>query len=610
MKIKSYFQFRTAKSVKISKIVSGNSFAIIIWLITLLTFRGISQVQQNTGLDPSWHWMTLEAGRTRSFGKGDFLWTNGPLYFLDAEQSFWAFGLYFSLIYRILAVTVLFFAFYKHLVTSSYNKYLAAISSYYFVAIAVQNFDSTFLLVLGFLIYGFFPASRPFKDPKVLVGCSVLLSVILFIKINYFVILALIAIKILFEKNISVKKIFTILVSFLTSTLVLALINGFGLYAFLKYLRANFEFTVGYKEMGIENPSQGLEYLLILNVFLVVSYLLLSFKPPIKNLILFVLVSYVMFSHGFIRHDGHSRGTFAFFLLFTIILSLALRKIIGYFSIVVVLIISLFTSGIEISQYLNIKVPNLSVSSFFNDLDKRSLEKFTRQDKARISQIFQLPENIQNTIGNKEVSILPFEQIAAYSYNLNLHQPPVVQFYSAYTPWLDSQNELFFKSNKAPEFILLGAPSAIDGRKYWWDSPKTQLAIFCNYQTALQSGEWLLLVERANPICAKKSNESMTKVSPLIFSSINLDKYIVLGDLYFKNSTLNRITAKIFKPLNFPTVNSNGQNFRIVGKNSNNLLLSVPKEFDYPGVWAIGSSSYPQGTNLKQLDISLIELNE
>jgi hypothetical protein len=152
----------------------------------------------------------------------------------------------------------------------------------------------------------------------------------------------------------------------------------------------------------------------------------------------------------------------------------------------------------------------------------------------------------------------------------------------------------------------MSAAIAIDGRKFWWDAPRTQLAIFCNYESALQTEDWLLLEERPDSICEDKSNEVISGISPINFDKIDLNKYIVLGDLEFKSSPLDIVIATVFKPLKFPTVNSNGQNYRVVKKNSQNLLLSVPKEFDYPGVWAVGTSSYPEGLNMKQLDVDLI----
>lgn len=89
-------------------------------------------------------------------------------------------------------------------------------------------------------------------------------------------------------------------------------------------------------------------------------------------------------------------------------------------------------------------------------------------------------------IGNGSVDAYPWEISFIPANNLNWRPRPVFQSYFTYTPWLDSRNEAFFRSDRAPMFLLwdtiYGANlESIDGRYLLNDEPLTIIQILSNY---------------------------------------------------------------------------------------------------------------------------------
>lgn len=95
-------------------------------------------------------------------------------------------------------------------------------------------------------------------------------------------------------------------------------------------------------------------------------------------------------------------------------------------------------------------------------------------------------------IGNATVDVISFHQMAALSNELNYHPRPVIQSYSAYTPYLQELNREFFQSERRPEYILLRMET-IDNRFPTLDEATTLPYILQNYNLVWHDDFMLLL---------------------------------------------------------------------------------------------------------------------
>ena len=110
-----------------------------------------------------------------------------------------------------------------------------------------------------------------------------------------------------------------------------------------------------------------------------------------------------------------------------------------------------------------------------------------------------LPMEITSAIGSRPVAIFPYECVYAPVNGLNFRPFPVLQAYSAYTPYLDGLDAAFLEdSRSAPPFILFDWKS-IDGRHPLLDVPATTVAMYRHYDLEASAGGHLVLRRRRAP---------------------------------------------------------------------------------------------------------------
>jgi hypothetical protein len=91
------------------------------------------------------------------------------------------------------------------------------------------------------------------------------------------------------------------------------------------------------------------------------------------------------------------------------------------------------------------------------------------------------------------VAAEPWDDALSFGYpQLRWRPEPVLQSYSAYTPYLDGLDASFLASPRAPQRILYQA-LALDGRGPFWDPPATMVAMYCHYRQLYVSGPWQVL---------------------------------------------------------------------------------------------------------------------
>jgi hypothetical protein len=81
--------------------------------------------------------------------------------------------------------------------------------------------------------------------------------------------------------------------------------------------------------------------------------------------------------------------------------------------------------------------------------------------------------------------------------DINLVLFPVLQAYSAYTPYLDQLNATWIDS-KGPRFLIFG-DLAVDARQPWLETPRTWTEVYRWYNTRWVGANHLLLERRAQP---------------------------------------------------------------------------------------------------------------
>jgi hypothetical protein len=111
----------------------------------------------------------------------------------------------------------------------------------------------------------------------------------------------------------------------------------------------------------------------------------------------------------------------------------------------------------------------------------------------------QLPAEILSAIGARPVAIFPYECAYAAANGLNFRPFPIVQAYSAYTPYLDGLDAAFLEDDQSAPPLVLFEWKSIDGRNPLLDTPATTLSLYRHYDLAVSAAGRLLLRRRPTP---------------------------------------------------------------------------------------------------------------
>ena len=103
------------------------------------------------------------------------------------------------------------------------------------------------------------------------------------------------------------------------------------------------------------------------------------------------------------------------------------------------------------------------------------------------------------------VAVVPMETSMIWRFHLRWAQPPVLQRYSAYTPGLDGLDAAFYRSTRAPSFILYQSGRSIDGRLVAAEAPQSLLELTCHYRPVDARGTWTLLRRLVRSRCGPPS---------------------------------------------------------------------------------------------------------
>jgi hypothetical protein len=272
----------------------------------------------------------------------------------------------------------------------------------------------------------------------------------------------------------------------------------------LNYLRGSAEIIGGYSaSMSIAGLRMGLISATEAVAVLVVLLWLLPTRLARFYVLLLAIPLFVSFKHGFVRQDEHVIIFFCFVALALALVSLAAnldRAAVPRVAPLVIMFFIIWQDNINLGAVSNLVIyPSgyraarvLWGALQFDKLKQRldsSIEAFPEDSRIE-------PELV-SLIGDSPVASLSgnYTNVAAARMRLKLY--PVVQRYSAYTPYLDGLNAAWIRE-QGPRFLLFDGKS-INGRDPWAETPAMWLEVYRWYDARLLGPRNLLLERRGGP---------------------------------------------------------------------------------------------------------------
>ena len=546
---------------------------------------GIRVSGSGWGLDPSWVWLTSQASREMLFQSKNFIWTYGPLGFLDFIPNDWRVGFVLSTLFAVLSTLFLFYTTYFLWLTKTKGSTKALVSTILlttFVDVLTPPsvglvFGMTSLLLLSYL------KGTHFRNNLMLQCMAITTAMLFYLKIFPFTVFIIIVAGLILRPDNSRKfRDCVVFVSSLVAYILgLAILLKFSISSFIFWFSGYIEMLRGFRAMSSEGSGRKWEYLF---AFILIVYTLLAawrFSRSRFLLITFIFSTLLFFSYGFIRHDGHSQTTFVWLTYLIFVLTHFQRLRINIF----IALVLLLTGSIQILQIRN---HFLAIQTGLVEVIKSVDPKYggiIGSDRSKLVNTANLSPQFLGLIKERTISILPYDQLIAKGYGFNFVTFPIPQPYSAYTPKLDAINARFVHSDASPKFILMNGPMAIDGRNPIWEAPLTNIAILCNYETVLSDAQSLLLERRLSSACDYTDHiEDQGGVS-------NSDGYIETIEVLSPDDIISKLNKLLPKQLKPEIMQVNGRDWNFVSANRKFLILNVPPSLDYPGKWKIGNSN-------------------
>jgi len=298
--------------------------------------------------------------------------------------------------------------------------------------------------------------------------------------------------------------------------------------AFRQYLVASRDIA-GEFSAAMSTWGRPVEFLMGIEILILVgAFLYLQFRDDRKLARFYVLLVAVpvMIStkHGFVRQDVHLENFVCFAALIMALIALqtswTTNRRVLFGALIGLPFLMLWQDYVipvndnrpMLSEITGIRAVRFGAKALFNFVAvRRSLHvaadvEMSKHPEARIE-----PE-IRAIIGASPVASMSVIYSGAFAEGLNLRVYPLVQRYSAYTPYLDGLNAAWIRE-QGPRFLLFGG-DPIDSRDPWAETPAMWLEVYRWYNTRLLGERNVLLERRAEPRFQRLESIGRTVTSP------------------------------------------------------------------------------------------------
>ena len=541
-----------------------------------------------SGIDGSWALSINLAIKNNFIWGKDYLFTYGPLGYLATRLNDYVPN-YQIVVFQLLVWGNLCFIQYKltNLFTIFEKKHFllgllltACIYNY------IQPELSSFLL-LSF-IFWLIDALINNKLNSAIIAFFISLFMF-FIKLDSGIIILFFLILFYLHQIVTSKTRYKYLFLLVLHTALILLLSTFLKVDLPNYLASSVHIIGSYNDaMYLENSTLkiaiGIGVLVVFIIYSITNLkIILSKSTYTLSYFICMCVLFILFKHGFVRHQGYgflyppiTLFVALFLIHFFTPTELKLFKVLYLILIPSSIIISsiLFIENIDITKPYLFNVKNKTLSFITLKLYHKKYvspeRKITGIDKANSPII--LPKRIKDAIGKSNTDVVPHIVSMIYDNNLNYNPRPGIQTYANYDAYLDEKGYAKYTSQNKPNYIIYCAENynndaSIDNRYPFFDEPKTKMAMLENY-TIIDSFENQLLLKsgKSRPLIYSNAKPINIKLNTEIEIEKSKDLVLMKFDLSYSN--LGKIVRFFYQPpslkVKFTLDNGKQYTFKII----------------------------------------------
>jgi hypothetical protein len=281
-------------------------------------------------------------------------------------------------------------------------------------------------------------------------------------------------------------------------------------HTFALYLKGSLELSRGYN-LAMAVPGRRIELLAGFEVLVLLAAALVLLAIRDRRIARFFILLLavpvlVNFKHAFVRQDQHIIYAFCFVAVAVGLVALATvldgERATTAWAVLVLLLAVLcqdyaapnsWASGVP--ALTGVKVPSLLWHALRFGRLRQMLNAETQQSFS--SDQLRVEPEIKAIIQQEPVASLSMSYSGVFVDGLNLKLYPVIQRYSAYTPYLDQLNADWIR-DRGPRFLIFDGKS-IDGRHPWTETPAMWMEVYRWYETRMLGTHNLVLERRPEP---------------------------------------------------------------------------------------------------------------
>jgi hypothetical protein len=277
--------------------------------------------------------------------------------------------------------------------------------------------------------------------------------------------------------------------------------------AIMGYLRGSAEITRGFSTAMsyIGHRIEIVSALEAITVLVILLWLHAPQSPKIAGFqaLLIVIPLFISFKHGFVRQDPHIVNFFCFVAvaLGLVSLTISLRgKSTRHVLFLMILFFMIWQDNVgrqlgltALTEATGVKAAKMVWGVFRFDHLKQKLDS----SNAEYPEDQRIEPELVKLIGDSPIASLSVNYTNLVAARSHLRLYPVVERYSAYTPYLDRLNASWIR-DKGPRFLVFDGKS-IDDRDPWAETPAMWLEIYRWYDTRLLGSRNVLLERRTVP---------------------------------------------------------------------------------------------------------------
>lgn len=363
------------------------------------------------------------------------------------------------------------------------------------------------------------------------------------------------------------------------------------------YVRTSVALASGYSDaMGAEQPPGLLSYLVagVLGVAVLAIWVRMGERAGGgRRLAAPAVVAVVAFygaKSGFTRHDDHDH---AYFLLVGVVLCAALALRWRTALTAGLACLALLFASTSWARFDPVAARGAWASDLELVADHSYQGDVLAAARSRAQAAYAVSPGVLVRAQGHPVHVDPWEATAAWAYDLPWRPVPVFQQYAAYTATLDELNATALQHAPDDQAVLLGAPTAIDGRNPRWESPRYELALACGYAPAAQDARWMLLTKvpaRCGPPSARGPRVAVRSGQPVTVSTARPGEILLARFTPSSPGIATRLTTLVTKnPSPLVVEVAPGVDFRLPRQLADGpLLVHAPAELGWPASFGGG----------------------